>query len=83
MKICTLVVRLLGIYLIVTAVIAIIEARGISSTINIAGVTVGGLVEGPVNRMYAYAALGLSAGLTCTLFAARVARLLTFDELEN
>jgi len=84
MKICTLIVRLVGIALLVRSVITLIELRSMSgamqakfggASLSISGINAGG----QITRMHVYVILGILAGLVCAAFAPFVARLLTFD----
>lgn len=84
MKICTLIVRLVGVYLLVRSTIAFIEIKSMKGMMQTsmggASFSVSGLDMGDqMMRMQIYIGLGVFTGLLCTVFAHFVARLFTFD----
>ena len=87
MKICTLVVRILGFALLTKSVVAIVEMRNIGAALSAqfgSSVSVSSMVPGgAVTRLYVYAVLGIAVGLACAIFAPFLARVLTFDEPER
>lgn len=91
MKICTLIVRLVGITLLVRSLIALIEVSNLRGNMQAmqtkfggASLSMGGLdMSGQITRMHFYIILGIVAGLVCTVLAPHIARLLTFDAPED
>jgi len=88
MKICTLIVRLVGLALVVRSITALIELSSLSGRMQAgfggASLRITGMdPSGQITRMYIYIAFGILAGLVCTVFAPWVARLLTFDAPED
>lgn len=85
MKVCTLIVRLVGIFMLVRSIIAFIEVKSMQGAMqtNLGGASISinglGMVDGQMSRMQIYIWLGILTGLLCTIFAHFVARLLTFD----
>lgn len=74
MKTPTLIVRLVGLYLVVQNTIALIQAQKIQSMDGI------GLAQQQiVGDIRIYAIAGLLAGLAAAAFAGPLARILTFD----
>jgi len=74
MKTPTLIVRLVGLYLIVQNSITLIQAQRIN-TMGDMGLT----QQQIVGDIRIYAVVGLLAGLATALFAGLLARILTFD----
>jgi uncharacterized membrane protein YqgA involved in biofilm formation len=74
MKTPTLIVRLVGLYLIVHNTIALIQVQKIN---GMGGV--GPAQEQIVGDIRIYAVAGLLAGLAAVIFAGPLARILTFD----
>jgi hypothetical protein len=82
MKICTLIVRLVGIFLFVRCSIALSEVHSMRAAMQarFEGLSVSGLDPGgQLTSMQVYIKLGILAGLLCVVFAPFVARVLTFD----
>ena len=75
MKTSTLIVRLVGLYLLVSFTVAIIELQ--KMTANIPSIQFGQL---PVlGNFRAYSWIGIIVGLAATIFAGPLAHVLTFD----
>lgn len=75
MKTPTLIVRLVGLYLVVHNTIALIQVQKISAMDRSMGLS----QQHVVGDIRLYAVIGLLAGLAAARFAGRLARLLTFD----
>ncbi|MGA2445210.1 MAG: hypothetical protein ABSG50_07270 [Opitutaceae bacterium] len=74
MKTPTLIVRLVGLYLLATCPVALFQIQKVHA---LAGAST--LQDNLVGVFQFYAWLGLVVGLAATLFAGPLARLLTFD----
>ena len=74
MKTPTLIVRLVGLYLMVNASLTLIQLRSVESMGPI-----GAAQQSTLGNIRIYAVLGLLIGIAGTLFAGPLARLLTFD----
>ena len=74
MKTPTLIVRLVGLYLIGQNTIALIQAQKMNAMGGM------GLAQQQIVRdIWIYAVVGLTIGLAATIMAGRLARVLTFD----
>lgn len=74
MKTPTLLIRLIGLYLLLQNTAALIQAQKLNTITRNAGLPL--QVAGNVQL---YAIVGLLVGLGATLFAGAIARILTFD----
>ena len=74
MKTPTLIVRLVGLFLLVNNAITLVQIRSIQSLGPI-----GTTQQATIGNFQTYAILGLLSGVVGTLFAGPLARLLTFD----
>ena len=75
MKTPTLIVRLVGLYLIVQSTIALLQAQKINAMDRSMGLT----QQQIVGDISIYAIAGLLVGLAAAIFAGPLARILTFD----
>ena len=74
MKTPTLIVRLVGLYLLVNSAIALVQIHQVQAMGPI-----GAAQQSTLGNISAYSILGLVVGIAGTLFAGPLARLLTFD----
>lgn len=75
MKTPTLIVRLIGLYLIVQNTLALVQAQKISAMDRSMGLA----QQQIVGDIRIYAIVGLLAGLVAAIFAGRLAHVLTID----
>jgi hypothetical protein len=75
MKTPTIIVRLLGLYLLTNGIITLLQV----SKMQAIGQGFPGVKNSVVDDIQLYGWLGLLVGLSATLFAGPLARLLTFD----
>lgn len=75
MKTPTLIVRLIGLYLVVQNTFAMFQTQKVSAINRSMGLA----QQQIVGDLWTYAIIGLLVGLVTTIFAGRLARILTFD----
>ena len=75
MKTPTLIVRLVGLYLLVTCAVGLMQLKKAQAMAS----QFGGANMPAMSDLGVYLWLGLGAGLAATLFAGPLARILTFD----